>query len=107
MELAPLGVGMRSDQRIHRCRACLTRKSVRHDSFLTDFSHSLQEFVRVVFYYFAHGYEPELAHRELTDNVEKGGAMITMSSIYGLYVHARDRISKYQIHSVEAKKFGG
>lgn len=40
---------------------------------------SLQEFVRVVFYYFAKGYEPELCHRELTENVESHeGAKLTL-----------------------------
>lgn len=41
MELGPLGVGHRSDQRIYRCRACLTRKSIRTDSFLKDVTQSL------------------------------------------------------------------
>ena len=93
---------------MYRCYACLTRKSIREQSFLDSVTHSFQEFIRVVFYYFAKGYEPELAHREMTENTDQGsGAKLTVSQVYSLYVHARDRISKHFIESVEARKFGG
>jgi hypothetical protein len=43
----------------------------------------------------------------MTENVENGGASVARSSTHTLYVFARDRISRYQIYSVESKKFGG
>jgi hypothetical protein len=62
------------------------------------------EFVRVIFFYFAKDYEPELAHREATEN---GTSRLSGNGIYALYVLARDRISKYMNLSVKEKKFGG
>jgi hypothetical protein len=45
--------------------------------------------VRVVFYYFIKGYEPELAHREVTENIEDGcGAKLNLSNVYSLFVYA-------------------
>ena len=107
--MGPLGIGLKSDQRIYRCRACLTRKSIRTESFLLECHQSLQEFVRVIFYYFVKGFEQELCHRELTENVEdgEGGAIIKLQTIYFLYAFARDRISRFMTASVAAKKFGG
>ena len=65
-------------------------------------------FLRCVFYYFLKNYEPELAYREMTENVLDGvGCAVNKSSILGHYAHARERISRYMIHSVKAKKFGG
>ena len=44
----------------------------------------------------------------MTENVEDGcGAKLTVSGVYSLYVQARDRISKYALESIDAKKFGG
>ena len=44
----------------------------------------------------------------MTENVEDGcGAKLTLPGVYGLYVQARDRISKHALESIDAKKFGG
>ena len=43
----------------------------------------------------------------MTENADNGGATVHRSSTHSLYVFARDRISRYQIYSVESKKFGG
>ncbi len=60
-----------------------------------------------MFFYFAKGYDSEHALREMTENADNGGATVHRSSTHSLYVFARDRISRYQIYSVESKKFGG
>lgn len=66
------------------------------------------EFVRIVFYYFVKAYDPDLAHREMTENSSDGiGSGCTKSSIYCLYALARERISRYTQYSIEQKKFGG
>jgi hypothetical protein len=52
--------------------------------------------MRTVYYYFARNYDPELAHRELTENSADGkGLNISVSNIYYYYVQARDHISRY------------
>jgi hypothetical protein len=94
--------------RMYRCRTCLTRESIRNQSFMVDISASLQEFLRICFYYFCKGYEPELAHREMTENSRDGvGACVGKGQVYNLYVQARERISRYAIYNVRVKKFGG
>jgi hypothetical protein len=60
------------DSRSYRCRACFTKHSIRHHSFLMDVHCTLMEFVRVGFYYFLKGYDPDLAHREMTENSQDG-----------------------------------
>ena len=86
MELSPLGQGMKNDQRCFRCVSCLTRKSVREDSYLASMHSSMQLFLRVVFFYFVKGYEPELAHREMTENVEnKAGCKVSLPGVYAFY----------------------
>ena len=73
MELSPLGSGLKRDMRMFRCRDCLTRESIRYNSFLAKLPFTVQEFVRVTFYYFAKGFEAELTHREMTENTIEGG----------------------------------
>jgi len=108
MELSGKGNPYKRDSRMYQCKACLTRESIRHHSFLQDVSGSLQEFLRVIFYYFCKDYEPELAHRELTENSMDGvGAYISKHMIYSYYVQARERISRYAIYNIKTKKFGG
>ena len=64
--------------------------------------------MRICYYYFCKGYEPELAHREMTENSRDGvGACVGKGQIYNLFVQARERISRYQIYNVKVKKFGG
>jgi hypothetical protein len=59
------------------------------------------EFVRVGFYYFVKGYDPDLAHREMTENASDGvGAGVSKSVVYGVYAMCRERISRHQIHSI-------
>ena len=106
MELTPYGTGLNKDLRQFRCHSCLTRESIRKGSFLSKTTQTLQEFVRVVFYYFVKGFDADLALREMTENTE-AKAGIHQSSAQQLYVLTRDRISRYQCHSVESKKFGG
>jgi len=44
----------------------------------------------------------------MTENTDaENKAKLTVSQVYSLYVHARDRISKHFIESIEARKFGG
>jgi hypothetical protein len=108
MEITILGVGFKSDHRHFRCRYCLTKKSIRDESFLEHVHQGLQEFARCVFYYFCKGYDSELAFRELTENCpNECGASIAHSTVYSLYAAARDRISKYNIEAIKVKKFGG
>ena len=73
----------------------MTQESIRTGCFLINMSATLQEFVRVVYYYFAKGYDSEHALREMTENGESGGATLQRSSAHSLYVFARDRISRY------------
>ena len=64
--------------------------------------------MRCVFYYFLKNYEPELAYREMTENVMEGiGCAVSKSGICGHYSHARERISRYLLYSTKMKKFGG
>lgn len=100
MELSDYGQGKGNNRRVWRCKPCLSQRSVLECSHLSKMTQSLQEFIRIVFYYFCKGYEPELTHRELTENVAEGGAQISQTSVYCLYVIARDRISKHAIQSV-------
>lgn len=66
------------------------------------------EFVRISFYYFIKGYDPDLAHREMTENALDGvGAGCAKSSIYSVYALCRERISRHSLFSVISKKFGG
>jgi hypothetical protein len=59
------------------------------------------EFVRIAFYYFAKGYEPGLAHREMTENVSDGlGAGCSKTNVYSIYAMARERISRHSLYSV-------
>jgi hypothetical protein len=88
--------GLKNDRKTFTCRPCIQRKSIRFGSNLFTVTQSFQEIVRVIWYYFAKNYEPELAHREMTENNEEGSAAIlSMSNVYSLYVVARDRISKH------------
>lgn len=65
-------------------------------------------FMRCVFFYFLKGYEPELAYREMTENMSDGlGCQISKSGIQGHYALARERISRYSISSIKMKKLGG
>ena len=44
------------------------------------------EFVRIGFYYFLKGYDPDLAHREMTENATDGsGVGISKSTVYAVY----------------------
>lgn len=65
-------------------------------------------FMRCVFFYFIKGYEPELAFREMTENMSDGlGCQVSKSAIMTHYALARERISRYSIHSIKTKKLGG
>jgi len=84
------------DPRSYRCRTCLTKTSLRHRSFVQDAHCTLMEYVRIAFYYFLKGYDPDLAHREMTENASDGiGAGIAKSTIYSIYALARERISRH------------
>ena len=73
---------MKRDMRMWRCKGCLTRESVRHRSFLVEVHSSLQMFMRCAFFYFLKGYEPELAFREMTENMSDGlGCQVSKSAI--------------------------
>ena len=68
----------------------------------------MQLFIRAIWYFFAKDYEPELALRELTENTNDGlGCHVSKSSIKNHYAYARERISRYMISSIKAKKLGG
>eukprot|EP00347_Sterkiella_histriomuscorum_P015781 403355705 len=108
MELGGSGQRCSMDPRSYRCRTCLTKESIRHRSFVKDAHCTLMEFVRISFYYFLKGYDPDLAHREMTENAHDGvGAGIAKSSIYSVYALCRERISRHAMFSVNHKKFGG
>ena len=65
-------------------------------------------FMRCVFYYFLKGYEPELAYREMTENMNDGiGCQVGRANICSHYAIARERISRYLISSIKTKKLGG
>ena len=64
--------------------------------------------MRCVFFYFLKGYEPELAFREMTENMSDGlGCKVSKSSIMSQFAVARERISRYLISSIKTKKLGG
>lgn len=66
------------------------------------------EFTRIAFYYFLKGFDPDLAHREMTENVNNGiGIGVSKSTLYSVYALCRERISRHAIYSVETKKFQG
>ena len=96
MELSHHGCGMKRDQRMWRCKGCLTRETIRHRSFLTECHSSLQLFMRCIFFYFIKQYEPELAFREMTENMSDGlGCQVSKSAVSLHYAVARERISRY------------
>ena len=108
MEMGGNGQRCSMDSRSYRCRTCLTRTSIRHRSFLKDSHCTLMEFVRIGFYYFLKGYDPDLAHREMTENATDGsGVGISKSTVYAVYAQCRERISRHSAYSVRTKKFGG
>ena len=64
--------------------------------------------MRCIFFYFIKQYEPELAYREMTENMSDGlGCQVSKSAVSLHYAVARERISRYQIHSIKTKKMGG
>ena len=66
------------------------------------------EFVRIAFYYFVKGYDPDLAHREMTENVQDGvGVGVAKTTLYNVYALCRERISRHALYSVREKKFNG
>ncbi len=66
------------------------------------------EFVRIGFYYFLKGYDPDLAHREMTENSQDGvGSAVSKAAVYSVYALCRERISRHAIYSVQSKKFHG
>jgi len=78
------------------CKTCFTKTNFRHSSFLTNSNISIQEFVRIAFYYFLKNYEPDLAHREMTENSSDGiGVGSGRSSVFGVYALCRERISRH------------
>ena len=68
MEMGGQGQRYSMDPRSYRCKVCLTKTSVRHRSFIKDAHCTLMEFVRIGFYYFLKSFDPDLAHREMTEN---------------------------------------
>jgi hypothetical protein len=108
MEIGGGGAGSARtmDSRSYRCRTCLTKTSLRHRSFLMDAHCSLMEFVRIGYYYFLKGYDPDLAHREMTENSHDGvGSGASKTTVYSVYALCRERISRHAIYSVASKKF--
>ena len=66
------------------------------------------EFVRIGFYYFLKGFDPDLAHREMTENSSDGvGAGASKTAVYSVYALCRERISRHSIWTVKSKKFHG
>ena len=65
-------------------------------------------FIRCVFYYFVNAYEPELAYREMTENMTEGlQCKVSKSGICGQYANARDMLSRYMIYMTQNRKLGG
>ena len=90
------------------CKTCFTKTNYRHSSFLAKSSMAIQEFVRIAFYYFLKNYEPDLAHREMTENSSDGiGVGTGRSSVFAVYALCRERISRHQLYTTGEKKLGG
>ena len=74
---------------------------MRHRSFIKDVHCTLMEFVRIGFYYFLKGYDPDLAHREMTENASDGiGVGVAKSTVYSVYALCRERISRHAVYTV-------
>lgn len=64
------------------------------------------EFVRIGFYYFLKGYDPDLAHREMTENSLDGvGVGASKAVVYSVYALCRERISRNAQYSINDKKY--
>jgi hypothetical protein len=86
MELVGRCTGKTTEARGYHCRECFTRKSIRYGSFMTGACCSLQEFVRISFFYFLKNYDPDLAHREMTENSSDGiGVGTGKTSVFAVY----------------------
>lgn len=105
------GAKGKRDKQFYRCEECLTRESIRHNSFLLEITGSIEEFMKTIFYFFARNYDPELAHREMTENSSSDGVTtftrMSKVGVHTMYVQARERISRYTAYSMAKKKFGG
>ena len=102
------GKGGGFDSKGYSCSTCFTRKSIRYGSFLNHSSCSLQEFVRTAFFYFLKNYDPDLAHREMTENSTDGvGCGTGKTAVFAVYAHCRERISRHQIYIIQKQKLGG
>jgi len=103
-----LGGFRNADGRAFHCSTCLTKSSLRYQSFLAPLHCTLQEFHRVCFHYFVRGYDPELALRELNENAKDAtGVGICRSAVHSIFALARERISRLALDSIKGHKFGG
>jgi len=66
------------------------------------------EFVRIGYYYFLKGFDPDLAHREMTENSNDGvGVGVAKTTVYSVYALCRERISRHSVYTIKDKKFYG
>jgi len=96
------------EQKGYVCPTCMARKELKHSSFLENCGQSIRMFMRCAFFYFVKNYDPDLAHREMTENALDGiGCGNSPSSVKQIYALCRERLSRHSLYSIRQKKLGG